>query len=277
MNNADQVKKYIEDEKAKGTDLQLLTWNAAVKCVGWPYVFGASGQQCTPAYRRQAYASKGDDHPSIKTACQGFDSGNCSGCKWYPNGKRVLCFDCRGFTYKLLYMVYGWKLQGAGCTSQWNNADNWKAKGEISDGIPQDTIVCLFYYKKDKKGNRTKTLEHTGFYYNGQTCECSSGVQKSTTLGKKWEVWGVPACVDKVVPVPTPTPEPKPDQGTAVVTGKNVAIRQGPGTNYSVMTRVPTGKTVQLKDIPEGWTYVSYNGKTGFMMDEFMHKGSGEK
>ena len=109
---------------------------------------------------------------------------------------------------------------GAGCTSQWNNEDNWKAKGEVADGIPQDVIVCLFYYKKDKQGKRTKTLEHTGLYYNGQTCECSNGVQHFTKLNKKWEVWGVPACVDVVPPTPTPTPPgPEPEKKPTIRKG----------------------------------------------------------
>ena len=68
-------------------------------------------------------------------------------------------------------------------------------------------IVCLFYYKKDKNGRRTKTLEHTGLYFNGETCECSAGVQHSTKLHKKWDVWGVPACVQGDIPTPIP-PEP---------------------------------------------------------------------
>lgn len=102
---------------------------------------------------------------------------------------------------------------GAGATSQWNTESNWKAKGEVADGIPQNVIVCLFYYKKDKNGKRTKTLEHTGLYYNGQTCECSNGVQHFTTINKKWEVWGVPACVDVVPQTPTPTPPgPEPEK-----------------------------------------------------------------
>ena len=202
MNTAEYVANRIPILK-KLHPLSRVAWEVALLCVGWAYVFGARGEYCSPANRRSYYNKKGDAHPTIKTACKNFDgTGSCSGCKWYPTLKRTRFFDCRGFTYWILLQVFGWKLMGAGATSQWNNKDNWKAQGEVSDGIPQDTIVCLFYYKKDSKGKRTKTLAHTGLYYNGETVECSNGVQHSKTLNKKWDVWGVPACVDESVSIP---------------------------------------------------------------------------
>lgn len=209
MNSAQDVSKLIEQLKVSSSTMSEAAWKAAIACVGWPYVFGGRGQYCTPANRR---ARDYTAHPTIKTACKNFDgTGNCSGCKWYPGGLLTRFFDCRGFTYWILKQIYGWELIGAGCTSQWDRASNWKAKGEVKDGIPQGVIVCLFYYKKDSKGKRTQTLEHTGFYYNGQTVECSNGVQQSKTLNKKWEVWGIPACVEseEVEPMPSnPVEEP---------------------------------------------------------------------
>lgn len=192
MNSAKYVDEHVAVLKSSGIPYSEAAWQTALLLVGWAYVFGARGQYCTPANRRSLYK---DEHPTIKTACQNFDStGSCVGCKWYPDCERTRFFDCRGFTYWVLLQIYGWKLMGAGCTSQWNNEANWCAKGEVSDGIPQNVIVCLFYYKKDKNGKRTSTLSHTGLYYNGQTVECSNNVQFSKTLNKKWEVWGVPAC-----------------------------------------------------------------------------------
>lgn len=219
MNTAAYVDEQIKVLKSSGIPLSDAAWQLALLCVGWPYVFGDRGQYCTPANRRAAYnrTAEGKNKDNIKAKCKNFDgSGSCSGCKFYPGGK-TRDFDCRGFTYWVLLQIFGWKLQGAGCTSQWNNADNWKAKGEVSDGIPRDVIVCLFYYKKDKNGKRTKTLEHTGLYYNGETCECSNGVQHFTTINKKWEVWGVPACVSGDTPTPVP---PTPDPGTTKPTLK---------------------------------------------------------
>jgi len=201
MNTQQYVANLIATQKAEGKNPQQIAWNAALACVGWPYVFGARGELCNPANRRKYYR---DDHPTIKTACKNFDgSGSCSGCKWYPGGERVRCFDCRGFTYWILLQVYDWKLMGTGATKQWNDPANWKAQGEIKDGIPQNTLVCLFVAKG-------KTMEHTGFGLNDETIECSAGVQHFTKRKAKWTHWGVPACIDGVIPDPTPAPEPTP-------------------------------------------------------------------
>ena len=226
MNAAEYVDSLITTQKAEGRSGQEIAWNAALACVGWPYVFGARGEYCTVATRKKYYR---DDHPTIKTACKAYDGGSCSGCKWFPGGKKVRCFDCRGFTYWVLLQVFGWKLMGTGATAQWNNADNWKVKGAIADGIPADTLVCLFVQKG-------KTMEHTGFGFNDETVECSAGVQHFTQRKAKWTHWGVPACLEGDIPVPTPTPAPsghktlrRGDKGPAVVELQTDLTRLGYG------------------------------------------------
>ena len=237
MNSAAYVDEQIKKLKASGIPLSEAAWKAALLCVGWPYIFGDRGEYCTSS-RRQSVFNAHSDQTSLIDKCQILNSqkkADCSGCKWYPGGKRVRSYDCRGFTYWILLQIFGWELMGAGCTTQWNNADNWKEKGNVSDGIPQGVIVCLFYWKKDKNGKKTSTVAHTGLYYNGETCECSSGVQHKTTLDKKWEMWGVPACVSGDVPTPTPTPptpETKPtikrgSSGTYVTLMQELLIQRG--------------------------------------------------
>lgn len=226
MNNAEQVTKAIETMKGEGLPLQSVAWQAALLCVGWAYVYGARGQYCTPANRRARYS---DDHPTIRTACKNYNgsgSAGCAGCKWFPAEKLTRMFDCRGFTYYVLKAVFGWELAGAGCTSQWNNAANWKAKGEVANGIPAETLVCLFYRDKNNKN----VIAHTGFAYNGQTVECSNGVQHSKTINKKWEYWAVPACIGGDIPVPDPGPKPtlrRGDRGEYVTLAQAELINQG--------------------------------------------------
>ena len=206
MNTSKQVDEQIQIMKNDGWTGHAIAWETAKLCVGWAYVFGARGELCTPANRRKYYASKGNEHPTIKTACKNFDgSGSCSGCKWYPSGCTTRFFDCRGFTYWVLKQAFnGWELMGAGATSQWSNGSNWKAKGEIGT-MPADTLVCLFVQKG-------KTMSHTGFGYNNETVECSSGVQYFKTRNKKWTHWGIPACVDASIPIPTPPETPPKDE-----------------------------------------------------------------
>lgn len=210
MNTAKYADQQIAALKTSGIPLSKAAWKAALLCVGWPYIYGDRGAYCTPSHRRAVYASKGDDHPTIKSKCKNFEGGkSCNGCTFYPDGV-TRAFDCRGFTYWVLLQVYGWKLIGAGATSQWNTESNWAAKGLVKDGIPQNVIVCLFYHEK---GN-SSVMAHTGLYYNGETVECSSGVQHSKTLNKKWTDWAVPACVDGDIPEPVPTPTPAPTPGS---------------------------------------------------------------
>jgi hypothetical protein len=220
MNSAEYVNKQIAEMKASGLALSLVAWNAALLCVGWPYVFGARWQYCTPANRRARYS---DEHPTIKTACQnykGSSSEGCAGCKWLPGGKYTRINDCRGFTYGILKAVYGWELVGAGCTSQWNTEANWKAKGTI-DGMPVDTLVCLFVQKGKK-------MEHTGFGFNDETVECSSGVQHFTKRNKKWTHWGIPACVEGDTPQPATKPTlRRGDKGAYVTLAQTELINKG--------------------------------------------------
>lgn len=197
MNTAKQVKEMVEAWKAQGNDKAFIVWNAALACVGWPYVYSAWGAECTPAERRKRYRMC-PSHETIKTKCKGFDNSICTGCQWFPGGERVLCFDCRGFTDNCLNRV-GIDLYGDTCSSQWNHAANWASKGEIAT-MPKDRLCCLFV-KKDGKWN------HTGFGLNNETVECSSGVQHFTTRNKKWTHWAVPAGLYDDVIVPA-DPEP---------------------------------------------------------------------
>ena len=223
--------------KLSGIPLSDVAWEAAKACIGWPYVFGARGEYCDPSNRR---ARARDDHPTIRSSCRNFDGndnipGKCVGCKWFLAGAdadqtqhegRVRFFDCRGFTYWILLQVYGWKLIGQGATSQWNTESNWNRKGTVADGIPEGVLVCLFV----RKGS---TMEHTGFGFNGETMECSVGVQYSKTINKKWTHWGIPTCVAGADPEPGPDPEPgKPtlrqgDSGPYVVEMQEALMARG--------------------------------------------------
>ncbi|MBQ8555996.1 MAG: SH3 domain-containing protein [Clostridia bacterium] len=53
--------------------------------------------------------------------------------------------------------------------------------------------------------------------------------------------------------------------GNGIVTGTNVALRKGPGTNYGKITRLPTGTELIILKQEGKWYYVNYNGTLGFM------------
>lgn len=213
MNSANYVEKRINDKLVIGLPLSDIAWEAALDCVGWAYVFGAWGEACTPKNREKFFKSQGAEHPTIKTACQAINNGKtCDGCKWYPEEKLTRFFDCRGFTYWILKKVYGWELKGGGATSQWNDKTNWKAQGPIST-MPKDTLCCVFVANGNKKS-------HTGLALNGETVECSAGVQHKK-LDKRWTHWAVPACVEGEV-----TPEPEPEEPTLRKGAKGERVRE---------------------------------------------------
>ena len=226
MNNETQVDEKIKQLKASGIPLTDAAWEAALACEGWPYIFGAAGQECTPSYRTSVYNKDPNKecYANVKKSCQAINgkTSSCGGCKWYPNGKRVRSFDCRGFTRWILKQIYGWTLKGSGCTAQWNEESNWKEKGTI-DTIPEDKLVCLFY--RDKKN--PKLMAHTGFGYRGETCECSAGVQHKKKRDAKWEYWAVPACEEGE---PDPSYRPtlrKGDKGSYVTLAQTELLQKG--------------------------------------------------
>lgn len=216
MNSAQYVSNLLDQLKKQGMALMLIAWKIALACVGWAYVFGARGQYCTPANRRARYSSA---HETIKTKCKNFNgssSEGCKGCKWYPGDLLTRFFDCRGFTYWVIKLVYGFEIMGAGATSQWDTKANWRAQGTI-DTCPDDVLVCLF--QRDKN-NKTK-MAHTGFGFHGETVECQNGVQHKTKRDGKWTHWAIPACVEEEgQPLPE---EPKKEE----TIGNRPTLRKG--------------------------------------------------
>ena len=58
---------------------------------------------------------------------------------------------------------------------------------------------------------------------------------------------------------------------TAVVTGNDVNMREGPGTNFRILGSLPEGEVVTVTDRSNGnWYAVEYNGVTGFMSGNYL-------
>ena len=208
MNTADYVDQVIAQYKEQiangGIPLSEAAWQTALSCVDWPYVYSAWGAYCTVSERKYRY-NLCPTKTTILSKCQVLrDSkpkANCEGCQWFPGGKRVRCFDCRGFTDWILKQ-YGFDLYGDTVGSQWGHADNWCVKGTIGvDPIPQNVLVNIFI-KKDGKWS------HTGFYYNGSTVECSVNVQyHEKMVANRWTHWAIAACFKSGWTVPDKEPE----------------------------------------------------------------------
>ena len=205
MNSAKTIDSLVAGWKAAGASKSEIIVRAAEAEIGWCYVWGATGQQCTPDNRR-TYANRSTCPASeaelTLKRCQVTRPDNpksgCGGCKWYPDGDRTLMDDCQGFVKQVCKRI-GISFTGGGCTSMWNADSNWSEKGEIAT-LPEK-VCCVFWRnQKDKK-----TMEHIGFYIGGGMMIHCSGEVKKESLSKKCTHWAVPKGLDGDVPVSKPT------------------------------------------------------------------------
>ena len=238
MNSAIYVDSLIINLKKQVADGYIsrseAIWRAGLACKGWAYVFGAWGAYCTPGERKQRY--RYHNIASILEKCQRLRSsdqkGTCSGCKWYPEGEKTRCFDCRGFTDWLIKQ-FDFDLEGEGATGQWNSKKNWCIKSDDMSAIPQGVIVNVFIWN-----STNKNMKHTGFYFNGETLECSNGVQLTSPMKKgRWTHWAVAKCFEKdmvgnsntgngVVTMPTTPAEPAKTKPTIRKGNKNTYVKE---------------------------------------------------
>ena len=204
MNSAKQVDEMVEGWKAEGKSKAEIVWSSAEACLGWPYAWGALGQDCTPSNRRTCMnrsSIPSGDAELIRKRCQVLNgsSGSCADCKYYPGGERTEIMDCRGFTRRTIQRV-GITIQGAGATSQYNTASNWTERGLIKD-MPKDKICCVFQQNQSDH----KTMEHTGLALGDEIIHCSVEVKRGHTYDKGWTHYAVPKGIDGDVSVPAPT------------------------------------------------------------------------
>lgn len=161
---------------------QLTQW--ARTEIGSPYIFGAAGQKCTPAYRQQVMKSKPQYAEAIQRNCPVLSGKitSCSGCKY--EGRKA--YDCRGLTREGLRAVTGRPIMGAGATSQWNDASNWEIKGPIH-AMPERP--CIVFVQKGS------TMSHTGIYIGGGAVIHASGHNSGvidSPMPRSWTHYAIP-------------------------------------------------------------------------------------
>ena len=140
----------------------------AQKEIGSAYMWGGTGQACTPGYRAsliQQYPGQGAD---ARRMCQVHNGKEmfCNGCRY--KGRKV--FDCAQLVRRALERV-GEK-PPSGATSQWKTSKLWSDKGEITEENIEKirfTPCMLFRQKADKK--MAHVAINTGY---GQVIEAQS-------------------------------------------------------------------------------------------------------
>lgn len=171
--------------------------------------------------------------------------------------------DCSGLFSWAFAQLGGYMYHGS--NTMWNKYMVNQGKlsgGKRTDGQGLKPGTAVFVLKNGSDRS------HVGLYIgNGEVIEASStqvGVIKSKITNSKWAEWGEMKGVDYSEATPTPAPTTK----SAVVNDVKVALRAGPSTNDTVLTRVNKGERVQV--LGESWTKVTYQGKTGYMMSKFL-------
>lgn len=233
----------------------------------WGYIWGAAGIMWTKAKQDQKVSYMVSKYGSgWKTSKEAKDD-NYYGSAYYGDkwiGHYVA--DCSG--------LFSWAFKELGGSIAHGSNSIWDrycaSKGKLSGGRRTDGQELLPGTAVFTGTDSSKP--HIGLYVGGTVIEASGskvGVITTDIGNSKWKYWGQLKDVnynggggDQPVP-----------KGKAIVTGKNLALRQGPGTEFGIRTRIPMGNTVKLEEIPEGWTFVSYGGKSGFVMDKYIKKG----
>ena len=185
MYTAKDAEALVTRLKADGASKPDIVRKLAELCLGWPYVYAAAGEMCTPEWRKNRMQYSSEKYAAaIRDACPVLSgsAASCAGCKW--DGCR--CFDCRGFT-RWLFAQVEIPLFGGGATSQWETASNWATKGGI-ESIPRGLVCCVFKRKDGK-------MSHTGMHLEGgNIIHCSTTVKTDTLPGRPaWTHWGIPA------------------------------------------------------------------------------------
>ena len=114
---------------------------------------------------------------------------------------------------------------------------------------------------KEVKVNSTSN-GWTNVSYGGKTGYVSSTYLKTTTVS---------APVTTPTPTPTPTPPPAPAETVSVTkTTVNLNMRSGAGTFYGILLTIPSGTEVKVNSTANGWTNVTYGGKTGYVTSQYL-------
>lgn len=235
----------------------------------WGYILNATHTKWTQALQNQKVEfmvkNFGSDWKNDASAKKNSSyTAALYGSKWI--GHWVT--DCSGLFAWSFKELGGYMYHGS--NTMWNKycvAQGKLVNGKRSDGKELKPGTAVFVLKG------TSDRSHVGLYIgNGKVIEASgtkSGVIVSKITDKKWAEWGELKGVDYTSQA-APAPVEVDPVGSAIVNDTKVALRAGPSTSATVLTRVDKGERVQVLD-DKTWTKVNYQGKTGYMMTKFLN------
>ena len=185
--------------------------------------------------------------------------------------------DCIGL------IIGAWRLGGQAWP--WTHGSNYTAR-RLTSGLGYDRPLRMgdLVYKAREPGEDGYKLptayrddpDQRDYYHVGVvTCEdpleithCTGvpgGIKIDTKRGK-WHYSGQFSKLKEADPV---------SEKQMVVfadNGQPVNLRQGPGQKYTIVARVPVDATVTVVTDKDGWAFVRYGAKQGYMMDSFLQE-----
>lgn len=206
--------------------------------IGCPYIYGATGQACTPAYRRARIKDYPKYEGNITRNCPILSNRatSCAGCEWAVDGVGRLAYDCAQLTRSAMKQAGIALVSGA--NSQWQKTA-FVCKGEIAD-MPQG-LLCLIY-REDDDGKK----HHTGVYMGDGYVVHARGHD----YGVVWEKLGKSRFTHFGVPAGLYSDQELRDAGI------------DPSGNVPTLRRVSTGELV--KSVQE---YLNYKIGAGLTVD----------
>lgn len=160
-----------------------------VSRVGCPYVYGATGQPCTPSYREARMAQYPQYAEKIKRNCLRLSgkTATCRTCRWYDpeTDAGKLAYDCAQLSRAAMESVGIPMVSGA--NSQWERT-KWAESGTINN-LPREKVCLVFRWDTDHMG-------HVGVYQGDGTVIHAKGhdygVVRERLADTAFTHWGQP-------------------------------------------------------------------------------------
>lgn len=215
--------------------------------IGQGYIYGAKGQTCSAAFRRQQAEQYPDQAQNILV----------TGAKW--DGRPV--WDCAQLT-RFAAKAAGVELP-SGATSQWRKTA-WKRKGSI-DTLPEGEAVFLYR----QKGT---IMQHTGLALGDGTCVhargTAYGVVHQPVRDYPWTHWASPWEADQA-------PESTHSTGTRLVmvyaeNGLPVKLRRRPSQGENLYWHVASGTDAAIAQPGKEWSQITALCTDGFIRQGWM-------
>lgn len=202
------------------------------------------------------------------------------------DGSRGAC-DCIG-------LIIG-AVRRAGGVWNGRHGSNWAARNAIIDlQSPAPLELGCIVFKAHDPGVKANTLPDTykdhpdqrDYYHAGvvtgvsplRITHCTggttNGIKVDTTIGA-WRFGGRLEGLEHVNQVEGKM-EPTETAVVYAASGETVRMRMGPSDRSAVCAKVPVGETVEVKTDQAGWKQISYEGRVGWMMAEFLKEPAKE-